>query len=160
MKSERDRVVCFHYELYDEDGELKGSSRGKDAVAALQGHGNVVPGLESALLGRARGERFEVVVPPHEAYGMRREGWTTRVSKKNVVEARRPKVGMSVMVRAAGGVRPVTVLKVGSSVVDVDMNHPLAGHTLRFDVEIVEVREAQPEEIAHGHVHGPGGHGH
>ena len=109
---------------------------------------------------RAAGDRFEVSVRPEEAYGLRRDGWTQRVSKKYLQGPKRLAPGMQVSLGTERGLRTVTVLKVGSKVADIDLNHPLAGVTLHFDVEIVEVRDADQEEIAHGHVHGPGGIGH
>jgi FKBP-type peptidyl-prolyl cis-trans isomerase SlyD len=153
-------VVAFHYDLFDEANELMESSRGGEPVAILHGHGAVVVGLEAALLGRSTGERFEVIVPPQHGYGKRVEGLTQRISKKHLPNARRLKVGTRTAFRAEGGVRHVTVIKVGSKMVDVDLNHPMAGMDLKFAVEVLNVREALPEEVAHGHVHGVGGHQH
>jgi FKBP-type peptidyl-prolyl cis-trans isomerase SlyD len=121
----------------------------------------LIPGLEKALAGREAGERFEVVVAPAEAYGDRREDFTQRVPKKYFRDADHLKPGMTtVLSTKESGQRQVTVRKIGSSVVDVDLNHPLAGKTLTFDIEIVDVRDATPEEIAHRHVHGAAGHAH
>jgi FKBP-type peptidyl-prolyl cis-trans isomerase SlyD len=108
------------------------------------------------MIDRAAGESFEVVVEPDQAYGPRREGFTQRVPKKHFREARlRP--GQETIVNTSMGPRPVTVIKVGATVVDVDLNHPMAGKALQFNVEIIAVREAEPVEIEHGHVHGEGG---
>lgn len=161
MVIERDRVVTFHYRLYDEAGELLESSHGGRTIVALHGHGNIVAGVERALGGHFAGDSFSTTVSPAEGYGERRDDWTQRVSKKHLVDApRRPRVGMQVALQTEHGARPVTVIKVGSSVVDVDLNHPMAGMTLRFDIEVMSVRAAEAEEVAHGHAHGPGGHGH
>jgi FKBP-type peptidyl-prolyl cis-trans isomerase SlyD len=157
---ERDRVVRFHYTLCDEESTPVESSRGGEPVAVLYGHGNVIPGVEEALAGRAPGDRFEVTVPPEKGYGPRREGRTERVPRKRVRGPKRLQPGDAVVIRTVHGPREVVVLKVGRTVVDVDLNHPLAGHTLVFEVEVVEVREATREELDHGHVHGPGGHHH
>jgi len=156
----RDRVVRFHYEMRDEAGTVLESSRAEQPLAILQGRGNLMPGIEAALEGRLPGERFEVTLAPEQAYGERREGLTQRVSKKYFQQAVRLKPGMTVQLSTREGPRPVTVLKVGGKVVDVDLNHPLAGRALVFDIEVLEVREATAEEIAHRHVHGPGGHHH
>ena len=160
MIIERDRVVRFHYSFAGDGGEVIESSREREAVAVLQGHGNIVRGVDEALAGRAAGDSFQVTVAPEEGYGRRIDGRTQRVPKKHVRGPKRLKPGDQVILETNQGVRDVTVLKVGRTVVDVDLNHPLAGQTLVFDIEILEVREAQPEELAHGHVHGPGGHGH
>ena len=160
LPADTDRVVTFHYALSDEQGQALGGSRGEEPVAALLGHGNVMPGLEKALVGRTVGEQFEVTLPPDQAFGERREDWVQRVSKKYVRQASRLRPGMQTELQTDEGMRTVTVVKVGSSVLDVDLNHPLAGRTIRFSVDIVDVREASDDERAHGHAHGAGGHHH
>ena len=101
-----------------------------------------------------------MTVPPELGYGLRRDGWVQRISKKHLPKTPRLKVGMQTAFRTEQGVKRVTIVKVGAKMVDVDLNHPFAGRELHFDVEIVGVREADAAEIAHGHVHGPGGHHH
>jgi len=162
MKVEANKVVSFHYRVSDDGAAPVESSRDRgEPLAFLVGHGGLIPGLEKALMGRESGERFEVVVTPAEAYGERREDFTQRVPKKYFRDAEHLKPGMlAVLSTRESGQRQVTVRKVGSSVIDVDLNHPLAGKTLTFDVEITDVRDATPEEIAHRHAHGTGGHGH
>jgi FKBP-type peptidyl-prolyl cis-trans isomerase SlyD len=160
MKIERDRVVRFHYVIRDESGNELESTREDEPLAVLQGRGNVMRGIEDALAGRTTGERFSVTLAPEQAFGPRREDWTQRISKKYFADAARLKPGMQTRLQTEEGVRPVTVIKVGGKVVDVDLNHPRAGQTLTFDLEVVEVREATAEELAHRHVHGPGGHHH
>ena len=125
----------------------------------LIGHNAIIPGLEEALLGRAAGDSFSVDVAAAEAYGERREGLEQRIPKKHFGNTKL-QPGMQVVLQTNFGPRAVTVVKVGHSVVDVDLNHPMAGKDLHFDVEIVEVREAAAEELEHGHVHGDGGHHH
>lgn len=156
MKIEKNRVVRFHYTVSEPGQAPVESSRDREPLAMLVGHNSIIPGLEAAMLDRAAGDSFEVTVEPDQAYGPRREGFTQRVPKKHFREARlRP--GQEVMLNTSMGPRPVTVLKVGATVVDVDLNHPMAGKSLQFQVEIVAVREAEPVEIEHGHVHGEGG---
>jgi FKBP-type peptidyl-prolyl cis-trans isomerase SlyD len=156
MKIEKDRVVRFHYSVAEPGQPALESSREGEPMTLLVGHGNLIPGLEKALEGREAGDRFEVAVAPAEAYGERREGLTQRVPRKHFKNARLAP-GMQVVLPTEMGPRPMTVLKVGMSVVDVDLNHPMAGKSLAFDVEVIDVREASAEEIAHGHVHGNGG---
>ena len=161
MKIEKDRVVRFHYTLFDGGAGAASieSSKEREPIAILAGHGNIIPGLEKAMEGREAGESFTAEVPAAEAYGERRDNLTQRVPKKHFGDQRLAP-GMQVVLNTNFGPRPVTIHKVGMSVVDVDLNHPMAGKDLRFDIEVVEVREATAEEIAHGHVHGEGGHHH
>ena len=164
MKIEKDRVVRFHYTLFEggvsePEREPLESSRESEPLAILFGHGNVIPGLEKAMEGREAGESFSAEVAAADAYGERREDMTQRVPKKHFGKQRLAP-GMQVMLNTNFGPRPVTVQKVGMSVVDVDINHPMAGKDLNFDIEIVDVREADAAEIEHGHVHGDGGHQH
>jgi FKBP-type peptidyl-prolyl cis-trans isomerase SlyD len=161
MKVEKNKVVAFHYTV-SEGGEAVESSRERgEPLAFLVGHGGLIPGLEAALMGREEGETFDVSVPPEQAYGERRADFTQRVPKKYFRDAEHLKPGtLTVLSTREGGQRQVQVLKVGSSVVDVDLNHPLAGKTLSFSVEITGVRDATPDEISHGHAHGVSGQGH
>ncbi|HET6395652.1 MAG TPA: peptidylprolyl isomerase [Pseudoxanthomonas sp.] len=159
MKIEKDRVVRFHYTVSEVGQPPLESSKEREPIAILIGHGNIIPGLEAAMQDRQAGDSFSVDVPAADAYGERREGLVQRIPKKHFGETRL-QPGMQVVLQTNFGPRAVTVQKVGLSVVDVDLNHPMAGKDLHFDVEIVEVREASAEEIEHGHVHGDGGHHH
>lgn len=160
MQIAKDAVVLFHYAVSEPGEAAIESSREGEPLAILAGHGNIIPGLEAALLGRGAGERFEVTVAPHEAYGERVDQLIQRVPKKHLRDVANLRPGMRTLVQTSQGQRMAVVLKVGMSVVDLDMNHPMAGKTLSFDIEVVEVRPASEEELAHGHVHGPGGHHH
>jgi FKBP-type peptidyl-prolyl cis-trans isomerase SlyD len=160
MQAEKDKVVTFHYQLTDESGAEVDSSHGREPLAILFGHGAIIPGLETAIAGHVAGDRFNVIVPPEQAYGLRRDNHVQRVPKKYFRDADHLAPGMRTVLRTEDGHRSVTIIKVGSSVVDVDLNHPMAGKTLNFAIELVDVRDATAEELAHGHVHGPGGHHH
>lgn len=157
MQVAKDRVVRFHYTLSDADGQRMESSVGGEPLAMLWGHGGLIPGVEQALDGRQAGDTFEITVPPEEGYGHRREDLVQRLPKKYFKQPEKLRPGVVTQVQTAQGPRAVTVRKVGMSVIDVDGNHPLAGQTLNFAIEVVDVREATPEEIDHGHVHGEGG---
>ncbi|MDT8319737.1 MAG: peptidylprolyl isomerase [Xanthomonadales bacterium] len=158
MTIEKNKVVSLHYTLSDAAGEELESSREREPMTYLHGASNIIPGLETALEGRAAGERFEVTVPPEEAYGERDETNVQRIPSKHLKHAGRLAPGRVVQIQTRNGPpMQVTVVKVGRFNVDVDANHPLAGQALTFDLEITEVRDATPEEIAHGHAHGPGG---
>ena len=158
MKIQKDSVVRFHYTV-SEGGEQVETSEGRDPMAILIGHGNVIPGLEKALDGREAGDKFSVDVSAADAYGELRDGLTQRVPKKHF-EGQPLKAGMQVVLNTNFGPRAVTIQKVGMSVVDVDLNHPMAGKDLQFEVEVVQVRDASAEELNHGHVHGEGGQQH
>ncbi len=157
MIVERGHVVRLHYELSDPAGTRIASTREREPDTILYGHGGALPGIERALAGRPAGDRFQIVLQPEEAFGLRLQGSARRVSKKHIVGPKRLSPGMPVVIRTREGPRPAKVLKVGSSVVDLDVNHPLAGITVHADVEIVEIRAADRDEIAHGHVHPRGG---
>jgi len=159
MKIEKDRVVRFHYTVSEPGQEPVETSKEGDPIAILFGRGNIIPGLEKAMEGREAGDSFSADVASADAYGERREDMTQRVPKKHFGKQRLAP-GMQVTLNTNFGPRAVTVHKVGMSVVDVDLNHPMAGKDLHFDVEIVDVREADAAEIEHGHVHGDGGHDH
>ncbi|HZW17749.1 peptidylprolyl isomerase [Luteimonas lutimaris] len=159
MKIEKDRVVRFHYTVSEQGQEPLETSKERDPLAILAGHGNIIPGLDKALEGHVAGDSFGVDVAAADAYGERRDGLTQRVPKKHFNEQKLAP-GMQVVLNTNFGPRAVTIQKVGMSVVDVDLNHPMAGKDLHFDIEVVDVREASKEEIEHGHVHGDGGHEH
>jgi len=156
MNIENHHVVRLHYSVSEAGGEAIESSRDREPLAVLIGHQAIIPGLEEALLGRAAGDRFEITVVPGKAYGERRPGLVQRLPRKHF-KNQKLAIGMQIVVPTQTGPRPVTVEKVGLSVVDVDLNHPMAGKTLHFDVEVLEVRAATAEEKEHGHVHGEGG---
>lgn len=158
MKIAKDRVVSFHYRLTDLTGnEIESSHTRKHAQSYLHGHGGLIPGLEKAMADHEAGDKFEVVVPPEDAYGPRQANAVQRVSRKKIQAAGPLKVGGWVTVETSEGRRTATVQKIGMTVVDLDLNHPLAGQSLNFAIEIIEVRDAQPEELSHGHAHGVGG---
>ena len=159
MKIEKDRVVRFHYSVAEVGQPALETSKDREPIAILVGHGNIIPGLEAAMQDKEAGASFGVDVAAAEAYGERREGMGQRIPKKHFGNTRL-QPGMQVVLQTNFGPRAVTVEKVGHSVVDVDLNHPMAGKDLHFDVEIIDVREASAEELEHGHVHGEGGHHH
>ena len=164
MKAARNTVVTFHYavrEAGEAGGRIEDSRERGQPLFALLGYRQLVPGIEHALEGREAGERFEVELAPADAYGERREGMIQRVPKKYFRHADKLKPGMqTVLETREGGQRLVTVHKVGMSSIDVDHNHPLAGKSLHFDIEITAVRAATPEELEHGHAHPDGAHHH
>ncbi len=157
MKVKYNSVVKFHYRLRDETGaELEHSHDGEPNVY-LHGHRGITPGLEEAITDKEEGDVFSVTLPPEKGFGVRQEGRQQRVPIKHLRGKVKPKVGMVVSIQTDSGPRQAVVLKVGKFNVDVDTNHPLAGKTVTFDIEMVAVREATAEEVEHGHPHGDAG---
>lgn len=148
-------VVAFSYVLKDEQGnEIERSLEGSPMVY-LHGHGNVMVGIEEALSGKRVGDEVTATLPPERAYGERRENAFQRVPIKHLLtRARRYTPGMIVKLNTSKGARAVVVVKAGKFNVDVDLNHPLAGRTVTFDLKVEQIREATNEEKAHRHAHG------
>ena len=160
MKINKNSVVSFHYRLRKEDGsELENSHDGHPTLY-LHGAGNIIKGLENAMQDREAGDVFSVTVGPELGYGFRQAEQQQRMPAKYLTHEGKLRPGQAVRFQTDKGTRSATVIKVGKFSVDVDLNHPLAGETLVFDIEIVDVREASAEEKAHGHAHGVGGHQH
>ena len=164
MQISKNKVVTFHYRLQDEGGNEMENSHGGDPVAYLHGHGSIVRGLEKGMDGKNADDVFSVSVKPEYGYGLRNEDAKQRVPLKHLVGDKKQnaklKPGALVSINTEDGPKQVVVVKAGKFNVDVDTNHPLAGQTLIFDIEIQSVRDASEEEISHGHAHGVGGHHH
>lgn len=159
MQIQANSVVQFHYTLTENDVELE-SSRPNAPLLYLHGHNQMLPKLEDALLGKSAGEQVQVTLAPADAYGERKADAIQSVQVKHLQGAKKWKPGMVAWVNTDQGERQVTVVKVGMFKAEVDTNHPLAGKTVTFNVDILQVRDATAEEIAHGHAHGEGGHHH
>ncbi len=161
MQISKDKVVQMAYQLYNADDQLIESSDEGQPQLYLHGHNNMMPSVEKQLEGLSAGESASLTLSSDEAYGEREEGHVARVPIKHLVGApKRLQVGMVVSVNTEQGAAPATVLKVGKFNVDLDTNHPLAGQSVRFEVQVLDVRDATAEELQHGHAHGPGGHHH
>ena len=159
MQIARNKVVSIRYTLRDERGDVLGAAGGA-SLSYLHGKGNIIPGLEQALAGKSAGDKVDVTVAPDQGYGARDERLVQIVARSKFGEVADLAPGMQVRATGPQGPRLVTVVRVDRDFVTVDGNHPLAGRTLNFSVEVAEVRKATHEEISHGHVHGPGGHHH
>jgi FKBP-type peptidyl-prolyl cis-trans isomerase SlyD len=160
MQITQDAVVAIHYTLTNDKSEVLDSSAGGDPLVYMHGNGNLIAGLEDALVGRQAGEKLSVKVSPAEGYGEYDKALLQRVPRRSFKGVADMRVGMQFQMQAGGHPRTVTVTQVQGDMVTVDGNHPLAGQNLNFEIEITEVRAATEEELAHGHVHGPGGHHH
>ncbi|NLX94753.1 MAG: peptidylprolyl isomerase [Rhodopirellula sp.] len=154
------KVVHIHYTLTDDTGEILDTSSGGEPLAYLHGAGNIISGLENALEGKTVGDTLTVVVPPEEGYGVRNAELVDTVSRLQFPNPEQVEVGVRFRVQIGDMMHIATVTDVVGDTVTFDMNHPLAGVTLSFDVAVVDVKDATPEELAHGHVHAHGGHAH
>jgi FKBP-type peptidyl-prolyl cis-trans isomerase SlyD len=160
MKIAHQKVVSIHYTLTNKQGTVLDSSSGSEPLAYLHGFGNIIPGLENALEGKEMGEKLSVTVEPEQGYGARDEQLVQAVPRTAFKGVEELAPGMQFQAQGPQGARLVVVTQVTQDLVTVDANHPLAGQTLQFEVEISEVRDATAEELEHGHVHGPHGHHH
>jgi len=160
MQIAANTVVTINYTLTDDQGQVIDTSEGRDPLAYLQGASNIIPGLENALEGKSTGDNIKVSISPEEGYGERDDQLVQEVPRNLFENADKVEKGMQFQAQSEAGPQLVTVMEVGDETVTIDANHPLAGATLNFDVEVVDVREATAEETEHGHVHEPGGHEH
>ena len=160
MQIESSKVVTLNYTLTDNDGNIIDKSD-DGTFAYLHGANNIIPGLENALTGKTIGDELTVSVEPGEAYGERDATKTQQVGKDMFPQDTPVEAGMQFHAQGPNDeVIVVTVTEVDNDTVTVDGNHPLAGISLNFAVEIINVRDASKEELEHGHVHGPDGHQH
>jgi FKBP-type peptidyl-prolyl cis-trans isomerase SlyD len=160
MQIEKHRVVTLAYTLKDDDDRIIDQSD-DGSFCYLHGASNIIPGLENALTGKAAGDELSVSVPPEQGYGVHDVEKTQAVPRDMFPADEEIEAGMQFHAEGPDGhALVVTVVKVEDDRITVDGNHPLAGVRLNFDVKVMEVRAATGEEIAHGHVHAPGGHHH
>lgn len=160
MQITKNVVAQIDYTLKNDEGQVLDTSEGRGPLSYLHGAGNIVPGLEKALEGKTVGDELSVRIECEEAYGPRHEELVQSVPRAQLPPEPVPEVGMQFQGENEQGMLIMTVVNVGEEEVTLDANHPLAGVTLNFAVEVVEVREPSEEELKHGHVHGPGGHEH
>ena len=161
MRISEQKVVTMNYEVADDQGQLIDRSEEGGPLAYIHGNGQLIPGLETALEGRGKGDKVAVDVPPEQGYGERDEEGVQTVARNQFDDSVEIEVGMQFEAEDDDeGHQIVTVTAVDGKNITLDSNHPLAGKNLRFEVEILDVRDASAEELSHGHVHGPGGHDH
>ncbi len=154
-------IVSVHYTLKSPDGEVIDSSSGSAPLSYLHGAGNIVPGLEAELSGHKVGDKVTAVVAPADGYGERSGPEPQPVPRDRFPADAELHPGMQIMAQGPNGEQfPLWVVGVDDGNITIDHNHPLAGVTLHFDVEVTEIKEASKEELEHGHPHGPGGHHH
>jgi FKBP-type peptidyl-prolyl cis-trans isomerase SlyD len=147
-------VVSMHYKLTDSDGNVVDSSEGAEPLTYLHGAGNIIPGLENALVGKTQGASCQVVVQPEEGYGEVVPEMIQTIDRAAFEGVEAIEAGMAFEARGEdGAARRIVVRDVDGDQITIDGNHPLAGVELHFDVEIVSLRDATDEEKSHGHAH-------
>lgn len=147
-------VVSMHYTLTNASGEVLDSSDGGEPLTYLHGAGNIIPGLENALVGKVAGDSLKVEVPPAEGYGEIHQELMQVVPREAFQGVEQLEPGMAFQAQGQdGSTRQIVVREINGDEITVDGNHPLAGVDLHFDVQVVEVRQASEEEVAHGHAH-------
>ena len=154
MNITKNKVAAIHYTLRDSSGNVLDSSQGSDPLYYLHGANNLIPGMEEGLEGSVKGDHLQLDVTPEKGYG-KRDPQLVEAVPIRVFGGQPLEVGMQFETNEG---QVVTITEVGPETVTVDANHPLADQNLYFDVEVLDVRDATAEELAHGHVHGPGGH--
>lgn len=159
MQIAAQKAVTIGYTLKDDAGKVLDSSEGGEPLIYLHGAGDIVPGLEKALEGKQVGDEISVSLSPDEAYGHRDEAQVRNVPLRKLPKGK-VEVGMQYEVTTEAGPMLALVTAVRGDYATIDANHPLADMRLHFDVKVVAVRDATPEELEHGHVHGPDDHHH
>ncbi len=161
MQIAANKAVSIDYTLTNDAGDVIDSSAGGAPLVYLHGAGNIIVGLEKALEGKNVGDELSVAIEPEDAYGEYSAELVATLTREMFEGVDELEVGMQFHASAPdGGMQIVTIRDIAGDDVTVDGNHPLAGQRLNFKVKVVDVREANAEEIAHGHIHGEGGHHH
>jgi FKBP-type peptidyl-prolyl cis-trans isomerase SlyD len=156
MQIANDKAVSLHYTLTNAVGDLLDSSVEGDALVYLHGQGNIIAGLEAALTGKVAGDTFNVSIAPQDAYGEFRDDMLQVVDRSMFEGVDDLEIGMQFHAEVNHGSGIVTIVAIDGDQITLDGNHALAGETLVFDVEVLDVRDASAEELAHGHIHGAG----
>ena len=155
------KVATLHYTVVDvASGETIDTSEGGQPMTYLHGAQNIIPGLEQALEGKNVGDAFDVTIEPADAYGEYSEDRIQQVPVQAFEGVEQVEPGMAFTAQTEHGPVNLIVTEVNDDIVTVDANHPLAGKALAFSIKVEAVRDASEEELAHGHVHGEGGHHH
>ncbi|MEY4768164.1 MAG: hypothetical protein RL637_803 [Pseudomonadota bacterium] len=149
-------AVSIHYTLTNHAGEQLDSSIGQQPLVYLHGRGNIIPGLEQALMGREVGDKFIVTIPAAEAYGVYQADMVQVIPRSMFEGIDELELGMMFHADVSHGTGVVTITGIEGDQITIDGNHPLAGQDLTFAVEVMDVRAATADELAHGHVHGAG----
>lgn len=155
-------VASLAYVLTNTQGATLDQADAQHPFVYLHGAHNIIPGLENALTGKQKGDQLEVTIPPELAYGLKDESLNQQVPRAMFegVDAEHIVPGAQFHAQTNAGMQTIVITAVQGDTISIDGNHPLAGETLHFKVEVLDVRAATKEELSHGHAHGPGGHHH
>ena len=153
MDTIKDGVVAvIHYTLKNDEGEVLDSSEGSDPLPYLHGASNIVPGLEKELTGLSVGDKKDVQVAPEEGYGLPNPAMIQQVPREAFPEDAEVAPGVQFLMQGEQGQPiPIWITAVDGDVVTIDANHPLAGKTLHFAIEVAGVRAPTDQETANGH---------
>ncbi|MCL4279920.1 MAG: peptidylprolyl isomerase [Ignavibacteriaceae bacterium] len=155
------KVITINYTLKDKEGNLLDSTDNGGPFSFITGNMQVLPGLEEALVSMIIGSKKNIKLAAADAYGEYDENAIQKVNRSLFPEEAELETGMTYFAHSPEGQHiQFVITKIENDDITVNFNHPLAGKNLEFDVELLDVRDATPEEISHGHVHGPGGHHH
>jgi len=154
----KDSVVSLSYTLKNAAGEELDKADAAQPFVYLHGAGQIVPGLESSLEGMKSGDKTDVTVTPDQAYGNVNPQLLMKLERKNFPPDIELQPGMQFSADIGDRQHILTIVTATDEDVQVDANHPLAGETLHFDVEVLDIRDATEEELSHGHAHGADGH--
>jgi FKBP-type peptidyl-prolyl cis-trans isomerase SlyD len=161
MALQVNKVVTFNYVLKDENGELLDSTEKGGPFSFISGNHQILPGLEEAIGNMIIGSKKNIKLAAADAYGEYDENAVQKINRSLFPEEAELEIGMTYFAHSPEGQHlQFVITKIENEDITVNFNHPLAGKNLEFDVELLDVRDATPEEISHGHVHGPGGHHH
>jgi FKBP-type peptidyl-prolyl cis-trans isomerase SlyD len=156
----KNAVVGINYTLTNDAGEVMDSSDGRGPLVYLHGANNLISGLEKELEGKTTGANFKVTIAAADAYGESNPDMIQTLPREMFRGVDNIEVGMGFTAQGPQGQQHIVVTAVEGDQVTVDGNHPMAGKTLHFAVEVISVRDATAEEVAHGHVHDGDDHHH
>ena len=161
MPLAQNKAITFNYTLKDDEGNILDTTKGSSPFSFLSGNGQILPKLEDAMSSMLLGSKKNVKIDAADAYGEYNEEAVQKVERTNFPKDVDLQLGMQFVTNSPDGHQmPFVISEIKGDVVTIDFNHPLAGKNLEFDVELLDVRDATAEEIAHGHIHGQGGHHH
>ncbi|HOP62984.1 MAG TPA: peptidylprolyl isomerase [Spirochaetota bacterium] len=157
LKVENNKVVTFEYTLKNDNGDILDTSANHSPLVYIHGSGNIIPGLESELEGKQIGDKFQASIDPENAYGIRYDELVQKIERDKLAHLDTIEIGMQLQAYDEQGMQILTVVDVSESEVTLDGNHPLAGETLHFDVEVTGIRDTTEEEAMYGLNAGGGG---